>query len=172
MLSLQASTTILLTSGTRTIHSRWNVKSEATLSGKISTSQQREMTNSRQERGTKTERKEVIVAHRGWVIALCIASILLIILCLVSSFVHYFLATGVDIAMNFSSLATRNNPHILLPNTGTFLDASDRAKLLSNLRLRFGDTESERHVGNLAIDSFSTDKASVISRVQKGRLYK
>jgi hypothetical protein len=117
---------------------------------------------------TKTERKEVIVAHRGWVVALCFASILLIVSSLVAPFVHHFLTIGVDVAMNISSLATRSNPHMALPNTGTYLDASDRARLLRNHQIRFGDVEGAADVGTLVMGSL--DGAS-IARVRKGRLY-
>jgi hypothetical protein len=117
---------------------------------------------------TKTERKEVIVAHRGWVVALCFASILLIVLSLVAPFAHHFLTIGVDVAMNISSLATRSNPHTSLPHSGTYLDASDRARLLRNHQIRFGDVEGAADVGALVMGSFN---GAIIARVRKGRLY-
>jgi hypothetical protein len=87
---------------------------------------------------TKTEREEVIQAHRGWVVALCLASIVLIAASLVASFVHQ---VGVDVAMNISSLATRDNAHMRIPQTGSCLDASDRARLLRDHKVRFGEVE-------------------------------
>ena len=121
--------------------------------------------------GTKIEREEVIVAHHRWVITLCFASVLLIVASLTSPLIHHFLATGIDLAINVSSLATRNNPHISIPSSGTFLDASDRARLLGNLKLRFGDAESAGDIGSLAIGSFGVDEDSGVARVQKGRFY-
>jgi hypothetical protein len=120
---------------------------------------------------TKTERTEVIMAHRGWIIALCITSNLLIVSSLVSPFVHHFLVTGVDVAMNLSSLATRNNSHIPLPSTGTFLHASDRARLLSKLKVRFGDADSSANIGSLAIGSLDRTEISGIARVRTRRFY-
>ncbi|KAH6625531.1 hypothetical protein C7974DRAFT_396230 [Boeremia exigua] len=120
---------------------------------------------------TKTERKEVIIAHRIWIIALCLASIILIVSSLIAPFIRSFLATGVDVAMNISSLATRNNPHMSLPQTGTFLDASDRAGLLFNHQVRFGDANSSEDVGSLVIGSFDRAGDSGIARVRKRRLY-
>jgi hypothetical protein len=121
--------------------------------------------------GTKVERKDVIVAHRGWVVALCFASIVLIVASLVAPVIHHFLTAGVDLAMNISSLATRNNPHLLLPRTGTFLDASDRARLLRNERVRFGDVSGEMEVGSLVIGSVDGDEKESVARARKGRLY-
>ncbi|KAF2123505.1 hypothetical protein P153DRAFT_303747, partial [Dothidotthia symphoricarpi CBS 119687] len=66
------------------------------------------------------------------VVALCLALIVLIVVSLVVLFVCRYLTTGVDLAMNILSLATRNNPYMLLPQTETYLDASDRARLLRN----------------------------------------
>ena len=109
------------------------------------------------------------MAHRGWIIALCIASILLIVLSLVSPFVHHFLATGVDVAMNLSSFARRHNPHIPLPSTGTFLHASDRARLLSKPKVRFGDADSSVNIVSLAIGSLDRTEISGVARVHKGR---
>jgi len=120
---------------------------------------------------TKTERKEVIVAHRGWVVALCLASIVLIVASLVAPFVRHFLATGMDVAMNISSLATRNNAHMSLPQTGTYLDASDRARLLFNHRVRFGDADSAADVGSLVIGSCDRVGDAGVARVRKRRLY-
>jgi hypothetical protein len=121
--------------------------------------------------GTKVERKDVIVAHRGWVVALCFASIVLIVASLVAPAIHHFLTAGVDLAMNISSLAARNNPHMPLPNTGTFLDASDRARLLRNQKVRFGDVNGEKEVGSLAIASFHDIEGARVRSVRKGRLY-
>jgi hypothetical protein len=121
--------------------------------------------------GNKTERVEVIVAHRGWVVALCIASTVLIFSSLVAPFTHHFLTVGVDVAMNISSLATRDNLHMALPQNGTFLDASDRARLLRDHRVRFGDAEGAAEVGTLVMGSIGAVECESIARVRKGKLY-
>jgi uncharacterized sodium:solute symporter family permease YidK len=78
---------------------------------------------------------------------LCIASIVLILGSLVSPIVHLFLIGDPEVMMNISSLATRNNPYIPLPEGGTDLGASTRARLLKGLRVRFGDIEAGSKVG-------------------------
>ncbi|KAI0570113.1 hypothetical protein Alg130_11351 [Pyrenophora tritici-repentis] len=120
---------------------------------------------------TKTERKDVIVAHRAWVVALCFASIVLILASLVAPVVHYCLTVGVDIAMNISSLATRDNPYMDLPQTGTHLDASDRARLLRDHKVRFGEAEGAAGVSSLVMGSVGGAEGPGITRVRKGRLY-
>ncbi|KAF1349280.1 hypothetical protein EJ07DRAFT_12235, partial [Lizonia empirigonia] len=101
--------------------------------------------------GTRSIESEVIVAHKPWVITLCIASIVLILASLISPVLHHFLIKGPEVMMNLSSLATRGNPHIPLPDGGTFLDASDRARLLRSVRIRHGDIGGKSDVGNLII---------------------
>jgi hypothetical protein len=120
---------------------------------------------------TKVKREEVIVAHRVWVVVLCLASVVLIVASLVAPIIRHFFATGVNVAMNISSLATRNNPHMSLPRTGTYLDASDRARLLYNHQVRFGDVDSTADVGSLVIGSFDRGGAQDIAKVRKRRLY-
>jgi hypothetical protein len=120
---------------------------------------------------TKTERKEVIQAHRGWVVALCLASIVLIAASLVAPFVHHFLTVGVDVAMNISSLATRDNAHMRIPQTGSYLDASDRARLLRDYKVRFGEVEGAAGGGSLVMGSIGSVDGPEIARVRKGRLY-
>jgi hypothetical protein len=120
---------------------------------------------------TKTERKDVIVAHRAWVVALCFASIVLIVASLVAPVIHYCLTVGADIAMNISSLATRGNPYMDLPQTGTYLDASDRARLLCDYKVRFGEADSPAGVNSLVIGLVGSADSPRITRAQKRRLY-
>ncbi|KAH8623697.1 hypothetical protein IG631_21402 [Alternaria alternata] len=120
--------------------------------------------------GNKYEHIEVIVAHKPWAVTLAIASFVLIIFSLIPPLVRHFLTRGPDIAMNFSSLATRNNTHVPIPAGGSFLPASDRFRLLRDLRLRFADAEGKSDVGNLVIAAQGIEKAEY-SRVHKGRLY-
>jgi hypothetical protein len=121
--------------------------------------------------GTRSSRTDIIIAHKGWVAILSIASILLIVSSLISPFVHGFLTNGPDAMMNISSLATRNNPHISLPANGTFLDASDRARLLKDITVPYGDVEKRSSIGSLAIGSFEETEEPNIGSVRKGHLY-
>lgn len=59
---------------------------------------------------------------------------------------RHLLTCNPDILMNISSLATRNNPYVPLPNYETYLDASDRARLLRNFKVRFGDIDGTAEV--------------------------
>jgi hypothetical protein len=120
--------------------------------------------------GTKSTSTEIIVAHKPWIITLCIASVVLMLASVISPIVHHFLIRGPEILMNMSSLAMRNNPHIPLPEGGTYLDASDRAKLLQGVRIRYGDVEGNAIVGKLVIGSLDADNSN-IRRVQRDRLY-
>lgn len=120
--------------------------------------------------GNKYEHIDVIVAHKPWTVTLAIASLVLIVFSLVPPLVRHFLTNGPGIAMNFSGLATRNNNHVPIPAGGSFLPASDRFRLLKDLRLRFADAESKSDVGNLVIAAQGVGKAGY-SRVRKGRMY-
>jgi hypothetical protein len=120
--------------------------------------------------GKKTEHIEVIAAHKPWAITLAIVSLVLIAFSIIPPLVRHFLTSGPDIAMNFSSLATRNNTHVPIPASGTFLPAADRFRLLKDLKLRFADAESKSNVGNLVIAAQGVEKEEY-ARVRKGRLY-
>jgi hypothetical protein len=121
--------------------------------------------------GTKTTSTEVIVAHFPWVITLYVISIVLILSSLVSPLAHSFFIRGPELMMNISSLATRHNSYIPLPEGGTHLDASDRARLLKNVEVRFGDIEKSSSVGHLAIVSLDGTCGQDMKRVRKERLY-
>lgn len=119
--------------------------------------------------GSKSTKTNIIVAHIGWNIALCIAASVLIIASLLPPFIRYFFTRGPDLMMNISSLATRNNPYILLPANGSFLNASDRSRFLQNTRVRFGDIDGTAEYGSLAISSMAN--ATDVTRIRKGRSY-
>lgn len=120
--------------------------------------------------GTKDAETEVIMARKPWVVTLCICSIVLILASLVSPVVHFFFVRGPEVMMNISSLATRHNSYIPLPEGGTHLDASDRAYLLKGLELRLGDVETGSSIGHLAIETVNS-KHEEITRIRKGKLY-
>ncbi|KAM0151952.1 hypothetical protein ACHAPG_007959 [Botrytis cinerea] len=104
---------------------------------------------------------EVIQCQIVWMIALLATSTVLILASLVNPIIRYFLAKVPDIDLNISSLATRNNPYITLPPNGTSLGASERSKLLKDVRVMFGDVNGTREIGKLAI-----------ATCENGRLYR
>lgn len=122
-------------------------------------------------KGTKNTSTETIVAHNPWVITLCITSILLMFASLISPAAQFFLIRGPEVVMNMSSLATRHNPYLSLPDGGTHLGASARARLLKGLKVRFGDVEKGSNVGHLVIGHMNGDDGQVIARIRKKRLY-
>jgi hypothetical protein len=121
--------------------------------------------------GTKITSTEVIIAHMPWVITLCITSIVLVFASLVSPLVHLFFIRGPEVLMNISSLATRHNPYIPLPEGGTHLGASARARLLKRLEVRFGDIEEGSNVGHLVIGALKDVDEQDLVRIKKGKLY-
>lgn len=124
-----------------------------------------------QAQGTRSRSIEVFQAHKVWVAMLCIASAVLILASLIPPIVRLFLIEGLEVMMNISSLATRDNPHWRLPPNGTYLDASDRSRLLKDCKVRFGDVDSGGDVGRLVIGELEDGKAGGIERVKKGRKY-
>lgn len=116
--------------------------------------------------GTKSISTEVIIAHVPWVITLCIASSILVLASLVSPLVHFFLIRDPEVMM-----ATRHNPYIPLPNGGTYLDASARARLLKEVEVRFGDIEKWSNVGHLVVGALQASDEQDIVRIKKRRLY-
>ncbi|KAM0128151.1 hypothetical protein ACHAO1_009111 [Botrytis cinerea] len=117
---------------------------------------------------------EVIQCHIGWMIALLATSTVLILASLVNPIIRYFLAKVPDIDLNISSLATRNNPYITLPPNGTSLGASERSRLLKDVRVMFGDANGTREIGKLAIATCENGEGlqSHVIRVEKERLYR
>ncbi|KAI4941932.1 hypothetical protein J4E91_010482 [Alternaria rosae] len=116
---------------------------------------------------TKRSNVEVFQAHYQWVVALIISSTVPIMASLVPLYVRTKLSCGPDILMNFSSLATRDNPYVALPATGTHLDAADRSRFMRHVRIRFGDVEGENAIGRLGIGRLDGD----IAPLRKGRQY-
>lgn len=121
--------------------------------------------------GTRSTFTEVIRANKFWVAVLCVASNVLILASLISPLVKHFLIKGPEVMVNISSLATRNNPYVPLPDSGFYLEASDRARLLKEVHIRFGDTETENKIGKLVIGSVDF-KGLDIARIKSGRTFK
>lgn len=118
--------------------------------------------------GTKSIQTPVIEAHVGWVIALAIASSIMIVASLVPPVVRIWITQGPETMLNISSLVTRNNHYLPLPTNGTFLDASERARLLKDVNVRFGDIDGAANIGRLVI---GTSRNLPITGLVKGRMY-
>ncbi len=73
--------------------------------------------------------------------------------------------------MNISSLATRHNPYVQLPDGGTYLSAATRARLLKDIEIRFGDVRKRSDTGKLALGHLDMKDKHRIRRVRDGRLY-
>jgi hypothetical protein len=119
--------------------------------------------------GTGNIRTEVIVAHKGWVATLCIASIVLFLVSLIPP-VFRLLCHGPPLEINLSDLLTRHNPYIPLSATGTSVEAAERTRLLRNIRVRYGDVEPRAEIGVLAV-GMPVPGLRDIGKVRKGRLY-
>jgi hypothetical protein len=102
---------------------------------------------------------------------LVVASTALIIASFVSPITRYCLACGPDVMLNASSLVTRDNPLVALPSKGTFMGATERARLVKDYRVRFGDVSADGDVGRLAIATLSSSGVPSVEPVQRKRLY-
>lgn len=121
--------------------------------------------------GTLTTREEVIQAHSAWVATLAVASAVMIVASLVSPVTRIFLRRGPDLMFNISSLATRDSKHIGLPASGTYLDPSDKARLVKDLKVRFGDVRRDADIGRLAIGMLDVYGVPKVAAVQRKRQY-
>ena len=120
--------------------------------------------------GKKHTERIVIRARKGWAAVLGFVSSLLILASLVPAVFRTFLTNGPDIMMNMSSLVMRDSPYVALPSTGSFLEASERARILKDVKIRFGDTKSASEVGRLAVGSVGDSEGWTIGRVKRHRL--
>lgn len=127
--------------------------------------------NSSTANGTRDTSTAVMECHIGWVIALCIASAVMVIASLVHPIVQYLYIRGPGLMLNISSLAMRDNPYIAVPASGTFMAASDRARMLKGFRVRFGDVDETGDVGRLAIGSLEPPGKYSIGTVSNRQLY-
>lgn len=72
--------------------------------------------------------------------------------------------------MNPSSLI-RANPKLELPESATYLNASRRSKLLSNVWIKLADTQPEGTLGKLELVTVHSRKYAELADVSKKRLY-
>jgi hypothetical protein len=119
---------------------------------------------------TYSTRENVVQAHNAWVVTLAVASMAMIIASLVSPLARYFQKSP-DLMLNISSLATRDSPFVALPPSGSFLGASDRARVVKDIRVRFGDVKADADVGRLAIGTLDLPGVPRVMPVRRKRLY-
>jgi hypothetical protein len=122
--------------------------------------------------GQKSASVAVIKAHIPWVVTLAFVSIVMIFASLASPMIRFFLVCGPDVMLNFSSLATRENPFVPLPRSGTFMDAGQRSRRLRGVRVRLGDVEPGAEVGRLVVVGVEGGGSGGGMRVRRKRLYR
>ncbi|OTA85288.1 hypothetical protein M434DRAFT_82742, partial [Hypoxylon sp. CO27-5] len=143
----------------------------AYMKGTETSSSIRYLANSSTSVGTRSTSTPVIQCNYAWVSVLSVASIILVIASLVRPVAAFFFTTAPDLMLNISSLAMRDNPYIAQAASGTFLVASDRARLLKKMKVRFGDVDGTNEVGSLAIASLDPSGVTNVESVRKLRLY-
>ena len=121
--------------------------------------------------GMQTTSTQVIQSHEGWVATLLVASIVMIVASLVHPIAHYFFIHIPDLMLNISSLAVRDNPYVSVRANGTFMGASERAKLLKNLKVQFGDVNAGAETGRLAFGSVDPPGPYRMASIRNTRLY-
>lgn len=121
--------------------------------------------------GTYTTKERIIQAHHGWVVTLIVASTVMVIASLISPLVRLFMQKGPDLMLNISSLATRDSPYIAFPVKGTYMDASDRARLVKGVKVRFGDVQADADVGRLAVGTLDLPGAPRVAPIRRERSY-
>lgn len=71
--------------------------------------------------------------------------------------------------MNILSPATRHNPYIPLPDGGTYLVASTRARLLEGLEVRLVDIDKGSNVGHPVLGALRDEDD--VEKIRRRRLY-
>ncbi|KAI0015593.1 hypothetical protein F4780DRAFT_786586 [Xylariomycetidae sp. FL0641] len=132
------------------------------------------LANTSSSRGTRSRDVEVLAAHRPWVAALCVASVVLVLASLVRPVVRNVCGGGAaapDLMCNVSSLALRDNPYAALPPGGSALGAAQRARLLRDVVVRLGDVRPGEEIGRIAVASLRPGNVADVGGVSKSRLY-
>lgn len=118
--------------------------------------------------GTRSAYIQVIQCHTGWLIALSVASSAMILASLLSPGIR-LIRHGPELNLNVSTMI-RDNAYVSWPSNGFFLSSAERARLLKDVRVRFGDVAMGDQIGHLAVGSYG-DNERQIARARKGRLY-
>ncbi|KAK3704909.1 hypothetical protein LTR37_013600 [Vermiconidia calcicola] len=117
--------------------------------------------------GQTSRRVEVVMCHRGWLAALLFTSLILLVASLIPAAVRITTHTP-DLSFDISTMI-RDNPYVATPPGGSTLKCSERARLLRDRSVRFGDVAPDNGVGHLAIGSI--DNGYTVARVLNGRKY-
>ena len=116
---------------------------------------------------TATHSTEVIICNDGWLVALCVASAIMIIATGLR-FITTLVRHSSDLLFNVSTL-TRDNPYVGLPLAGSTMEDAKRSRLLKDLEVRLGDVEPTRDIGHYGIGAVTADR--YVGSLKKGRLY-
>ncbi|KAF7193895.1 hypothetical protein HII31_04785 [Pseudocercospora fuligena] len=110
---------------------------------------------------------KVIECHAGWLVALLLASLLLVVACIAGIILRFKLTTP-ELMLNWTTVV-RDNPYIAHQISDSRVEDIQRSRLLRHARIRFGDVEPASEIGHLAIASVSDDNA--VSRATRDRAY-
>ena len=110
---------------------------------------------------------QVISCDDDWLTVLLLSVIVLVVLNMLG-ITATILCTGPDLGFNISSMA-KDNEYMMTPHGGSTLDASDRARLLRDRRVKYGDVAGGGRVGYIAIAT--TEGSSYPSPLIRMRLY-
>ncbi|KAK8091660.1 hypothetical protein PG997_002021 [Apiospora hydei] len=116
--------------------------------------------------GSVTRIDAVLKCHSAWLVTCVFASSILLVLCLATPLLRAW-TVNPQLALNFSSLL-RDDPYVSGSGSGTSFEASDRARTMGDLKIKFGDVKPDDPVGHIALASMD---ANFVGRVRKGRKY-
>lgn len=108
-------------------------------------------------------------ANKPWIYTLLFCSGVLFLLGFVNMIV--VLQTSVPDVFGYVSSLTRDNVYMDIPDGGTTLDGSTRAKLLRNVKVQLADVKEGDRVGHLALKSFEPGVVSRSKLPWQDRLY-
>ncbi|EME78314.1 uncharacterized protein MYCFIDRAFT_199547 [Pseudocercospora fijiensis CIRAD86] len=100
---------------------------------------------------------KVIKCNAGWLAALLLASLLLVVACIAGIVLRFKLTTP-ELMLNWTTVI-RDNPYVDGPISDSRVDDIHRSRLLRNAKIRFGDVEPASEVGHLAIASVGGNDA-------------
>jgi hypothetical protein len=108
--------------------------------------------------------------NTGWIACLIICSSVLLFIGTISLVVSFFVKAP-DI-FNYVSSFTRDNPYIDVPEGGSSLCGSDRARLLKDLRVQLGDVETDKEAGYVALRTVLNEEDRVKGILKSDRRYR
>ena len=112
---------------------------------------------------------EKVVCSFPWLVAFTVSTVIALASAF-SDLVITSMATGPRLAMNLSTVI-RDNPHVDASSIGSYLDDSERSRILKDTMVRMGDVAHSKEIGHIAIASASIDHGVVVARLWKGRYY-